>query len=104
MTKNWRNSREYRIWKVTVVRRDGGCVICGSLKRRQAHHVNHATYFPKERFLPENGVTLCYKCHVNFHCNYLNSYRTKCTKKQFENFKQLIGYVKTVNWTIAPPL
>ena len=46
----WRYTREYRIWRAKVIRRDKRCVICGSIKNRQAHHLNHGSYFPDERF------------------------------------------------------
>ena len=93
MDSEWRKSREYRIWRAHVVRRDKRCVICGNIEGREAHHMNHATYFPEERFDDDNGVCLCKKCHMNFHCNYKNSYREKCTKTDFENFKVLFKYI-----------
>lgn len=92
---NWRTSRDYRIWRVQVIRRDKVCKICGSNQRRQAHHINSASYFVDERFDIENGVTLCYKCHMNFHCNYKKSYREKCTIDDYENFVVLTDYFKT---------
>jgi len=91
---NWRNSREYRIWRAKVIRRDKRCVICGSIKNREAHHLNHASYFPDQRFDPDNGVCLCKECHTQFHCNFKRSFRQKCTKYDFENFKQLVSYLK----------
>lgn len=93
--KNWRKTREYRVWRAIVIRRDKVCQICGSMKSRNAHHINHATYFPEQRFDPQNGVCLCGECHMNFHCNFLNSYRTMCTKKHFDNFVVLTSYFKT---------
>jgi predicted restriction endonuclease len=92
--QNWRRSREYRIWRVKVIRRDKRCVICGSIKDRNAHHLNHATYFPEERFDVDNGVCLCRECHTQFHTNFKRSFREKCTKYDFENFKCLVSYFK----------
>ena len=91
---NWRSSREYRIWRMLVIRRDSRCVICNSLQKRNAHHINHATYFVDQRFDVDNGVTLCYPCHMNFHNNFIRSYRTKCTRYEWENFKVLATYFK----------
>ena len=91
---SWRNSREYRKWRIQVIRRDKRCIICGSLKNRQAHHLNHATYYPAERFDVENGVTLCKSCHMQFHNNFKKSTRQKCTKEDFENFVKLVEYIK----------
>ena len=92
--KNWRKTREYRKWRVKVIRRDKKCVICGSIKHRNAHHINHATYFPEQRFDENNGITLCRDCHTNFHCNFKKSFREKCTKYDFENFTVLVEYLK----------
>ena len=96
MAKNWRDSREYRIWRAHVIRRDSVCQICGSMKNRVAHHLNSASYFPEERYDENNGVTLCEKCHINFHNNFKKSYREKCTKYDFENFLTLCRYLKSV--------
>ena len=93
--KDWRRSKEYRHWRVKVIRRDKKCVICGSIKNRQAHHMNHATYFSDERFDPENGITLCASCHQQFHNNFKQNTRQKCTKEDFKNFKDLTShYIK----------
>ena len=69
-------------------------MICKSITQREAHHLNHASYFPKQRFDPQNGITLCRKCHVPFHVDFIGSFRKKCTKEDFENFKSLINKMK----------
>ena len=95
--KNWRKTKEYRRWKVRVVRRDKRCQVCGSIKKRNAHHINHATYFPEQRFDENNGICLCRDCHTNYHCNYLRSFRAKCTRYNLDNFFSLLRYIKTIN-------
>ena len=94
--KNWRNSRKYRIWRAKVIRRDKRCIICGSIKHRHAHHLNHATYYLDQRYNPDNGVCLCKNCHTQFHTNFKNSFREKCTKKDFNNFKKLTEYLRSI--------
>jgi len=89
---DWRDTYEYRVWRATVIMRDKRCVICNSLKGREAHHVNHATYYPELRFDPDNGVTLCSACHMNYHCNFNRSYRTLCDEYNFMNFVKLARY------------
>ena len=89
---SWRNTRDYRVWRAKVIRRDKRCVVCGSIKHRQAHHLNSGSYFPDERYDIKNGVCLCSECHMNFHNNFKNSYREKCTKKDFYNFIDLYVY------------
>jgi hypothetical protein len=93
MSKNWRRTKEYRMWRASVIRRDKRCVVCGTIHNRQAHHMNHATYFQDERYDMDNGVTLCTTCHMQFHCNYKRSYQTKCTKYDFNNFMDLVKYL-----------
>ena len=96
MSSSWRNSKEYRIWRARVIRRDKVCQTpgCGSNQNRIAHHMNSGSYFKEERYDLNNGVTLCGKCHINFHNNYKRSYREKCTKYDFANFCSLAGYMK----------
>ncbi len=93
----WRNSREYRIWKVSVIRRDKACRICNSRKGRSAHHMNSASYFIDERYDPENGICMCKLCHLNFHNNFKRSTREKCTKYDFANFTVLSKYLMGLN-------
>lgn len=91
---NWRKSREYRIWRVLVIRRDKACAICGSNQHRHAHHIESAAYNIDLRFDPDNGVCLCSKCHTQYHTNFNRSYRIKTTRYNFENFKSLMSYAK----------
>jgi len=93
--RNWRNSPEYRKWHKRVLERDNyTCQICGAKENLVAHHINHASYFPEQRFDVNNGVTLCYECHMNFHNNFKRSYRQKCTRYDWDNFVVLANYFK----------
>jgi len=93
---NWRKTREYRVWRVRVIRRDKVCQVCGSRKNRQAHHINHASYFPKQRFDVNNGITLCASCHSQFHNNFKNNTREKCTVHDLDNFMDLVHYIEKI--------
>jgi len=93
---DWRDTTAYRVWRATVIMRDKRCVICNSLQDRHAHHVNHATYFTELRFDPDNGVTLCGACHMNYHCNFNRSYRTMCDEYNFMNFVKLSTHFRTI--------
>lgn len=95
--QEWRKSKEYRQWRIAVVRRDKCCLICESRKLRSAHHIEDASYHPESRYDVENGVTLCSKCHINFHTNFKKSFRMKCTKDDWENFKCLVNYLGSLN-------
>lgn len=98
---SWRNTREYRIWRVHVIRRDKVCQVCTDRQGRHAHHLNHATYFIDQRFLPENGITLCERCHSHFHNDYKNSTREKCTEKDMSEYKKLANYFSKKAMIIA---
>jgi 5-methylcytosine-specific restriction endonuclease McrA len=92
--KNWRKTKDYRVWRVKVIRRDGSCRICGSRKKRHAHHLESGAFNPSLRFDVSNGVTLCKACHTNFHTNFKRSYRVKTTLYDFKNFQSLVKYLK----------
>lgn len=84
---NRRDSVEYKKFAKQVFQRDNyKCIICGSTKKLNAHHLNAWHWYPQGRFDPNNAVTLCgHKngCHSMFHKmfgKHLN------TKEQFEKF------------------
>lgn len=55
----------HRLWSLAVRARDGKCVLCQNRETLQAHHwIVHARGSLQVRFIPENGVTLCYTCHI----------------------------------------
>lgn len=65
-----RNSPEYVAWRTAVFERDNyTCQDCGAhtgMGHRvtlEAHHIHEFAKYPDERFLVENGATLCAKCH-----------------------------------------
>jgi len=94
--KNWRRDPRWHEVKEECKKRDNyTCQICGTKKGQlDVHHMDHATYFPDERFDLDNLVTLCHRCHSQFHNNFKRSYRQKCTKYDFDNFKCLVNYFK----------
>ena len=52
-------------WSICVRFRDKKCAMCGSTENLHAHHC----LVPKSkstgvRFLLENGIALCYRCHM----------------------------------------
>lgn len=95
MAKNWRQTKDYRLWRIRVIRRDTCCIICGSKNQRQAHHLENGKHNPELRFDVDNGVTLCRKCHTSFHTDYKKSFRHKTTEDDFQNFLKIIIYAHT---------
>ena len=94
---DWRKTKDYRLWRVLVIRRDKVCQCCGSNKNRHAHHIEDGSHNAGLRFDVGNGITLCSGCHSQFHTNYKHSYREKTTKKDLDNFMLLINHFKELH-------
>ena len=63
-----RTSEDSLAWKRAVLYRDDyKCRICNSLDDLCAHHINGWAEFPEDRFILENGLTLCKTCHTQHH-------------------------------------
>jgi hypothetical protein len=59
-----RETKEYKEWRKSVVKRDNyTCQCCGSKKLLRAHHIKNFMEFEDLRFNIENGITLCSHCH-----------------------------------------
>ena len=91
MSQAWRRSREYRLWRAAVIRRDGVCQNCGRRKDRHAHHIEHAAHSPELRFDVENGLTLCQRCHWMLHYLVKRSTRFKCAAKDVAILRAVTG-------------
>lgn len=84
-----RNSIENRLWRESVFARDNwtcqicqerGCNLC-------SHHIQNFSNFPELRFAIDNGITLCKKCHIEFHKIYGKNNNTKEQLEEFINNK-----------------
>lgn len=78
-------------WRIEVFERDNyTCVCCGDNKggNLNAHHLNGYNWDKDNRLNVDNGVTLCDKCHNEFHeyFGYGNN-----TKEQFDSWMRLEG-------------
>jgi len=77
-------------WSNKIKKRDNRkCVICGSNKLLNAHHLNGWHWDIEDRFSIDNGVTLCEECHHKFHDIYGWGGNTKEQFKEYEKPKQL---------------
>lgn len=55
-----------RAWGIVVRKRDGKCVWCGSRKRLNAHHIVARGRGNNQAHCEvENGMALCYVCHIH---------------------------------------
>ncbi len=80
-----RHFPETREWRTEIFERDSyKCQVCQQLGNQLvAHHLNGWDKHPNQRFDVNNGITLCQKCHKEFHLVYGNR---KNTKIQFEDW------------------
>ena len=80
-----RKSFEFRIWREAVFTRDSyTCQKCGRLGgEERSHHIKNFAQYPELRFAIDNGITLCKKCHQEFHRIYG---KKNNTKEQLEEF------------------
>lgn len=91
-------TKEHRQWKDAVRERDGyKCALTGTTKRLEVHHLNHASYFPDERYDIDNGVTINRAIHLYFHWVYKKSTRQKCTKDDWKRFVRFFKYIRYIS-------
>jgi 5-methylcytosine-specific restriction endonuclease McrA len=73
-----------RHWRKAVLERDCNCQKCGTTEKLQAHHLLGVQDHPEEMLNVENGTTLCFRCHLDFHIKY--GRKTGFTKENFYEF------------------
>ena len=61
--------KEYKDWRKAVYERDGyTCQKCGATGRKlNAHHIEGYRENKEKRTDINNGITFCYKCHMEYH-------------------------------------
>ena len=84
--RNFRKSDEVVTFSKTVLKRDGyTCQKCSKVGGHMcAHHLNGYHWFIEGRSDINNGITLCKKCHKDFHNKY--GFQNN-TKEQFLEYK-----------------
>lgn len=87
--KNFRPEAEedrYKDWRKKVYTRDGfKCVLCGSRRKLNSHHLNGWSWAVLQRYNVDNGVTLCSYHHWVFH---KYCFGRRITKEEFSVFIQ----------------
>ena len=81
-----RASTDYLVWRRYVLDRDGDtCQCCGNTEFGilEAHHIYNFADYPDLRLETNNGITLCYECHIGFHKEFGTRNNTP---KQLEEF------------------
>ena len=57
-------SAEWKIKRAEIFKRDNySCVLCGSHKNLEVHHIYPYSKFPELKLYNENLITLCHQCH-----------------------------------------
>lgn len=81
---------EYRQWRNAVFARDHyTCQCCGrkngdgSTVVFHAHHIKNWKDNTEDRYLVENGITLCKECHLRFHSKYGKQNNTQAQLEDF---------------------
>lgn len=74
-----RKIKDNVIWRNKVFEKDNyTCDICKQYGGKlEAHHLNGYNWDKENRFNLDNGITLCNKCHKNFHNKYGRGNNTK---------------------------
>lgn len=65
-----RKTPEYRKARYKTVKRDQCCKVCASKDKLRVHHLSSFATDEKNRTNPNNLVTLCLTCHLDFHKKY----------------------------------
>jgi hypothetical protein len=65
-----RAGAQFKHWRKSVLERCPVCIRCGADTELHVHHLKGSHEFPESRFDPLNGVTLCAKCHIQFHVTF----------------------------------
>ena len=88
--KKIRNSVEFSIWRELVFERDNWtcqkCLIMsgnGIKVDLNPHHILNFSQYPELRFNIDNGITLCRRCHYDFHKKYGMKNNTNEQLKEF---------------------
>lgn len=83
-----RKNLNYKEWRVGVYKRDNyQCQVCGhKSKNLHAHHLRSFHNHTDLRYEISNGVTLCDRCHIEFHRRYG---KENNTPEQFQEFRKL---------------
>ncbi len=63
------HTKVYKQFRLDVLSRDEfACTSCGQIGGRlEVHHIKKKSKFPEIACDVDNGVTLCYECHVQLH-------------------------------------
>jgi len=66
---SWRTTFKYEKWRDKIYKNGNyTCQMCGKQHcKLNAHHIKPAKQYPELRYVVENGMCLCIKCHTTIH-------------------------------------
>jgi hypothetical protein len=81
----FKRGEEYKLWRKACLERDNFTCQCSGKYGGKliVHHINNFAEFSELRTTISNGITLCEKCHKEFHKKYG---RENNTKEQLDEF------------------
>lgn len=87
MNERLRRRIEYKLWRKAIfVRNNWTCQKCGEKGGKlNVHHLHNFADYPNLQTSIENGITLCKKCHREFHRIYGTKNNTKTKLEKFIN-------------------
>jgi hypothetical protein len=86
-----RKISQYIQWKEQILQRDNyTCQKCGSKKHLHVHHINNFNNFKEQRTDINNGITLCFECHLSKNNSIHNLYGRNTTYEHLIKFIQNI--------------
>ncbi|WP_323736316.1 HNH endonuclease [Methanosphaera sp. ISO3-F5] len=97
-----------KMWASDIKKRDSKrCILCGSKKELEAHHIFGISQYPYLTTELNNGITLCKKCHNNYHKQYNEVNAITWTqfllKNQYNITNMEINYSNGYKETISLP-
>ena len=94
----FRQSEDYRLYRQEVMKKDNySCVVCGTHKNLEVHHIYSFAIYPSDRLNPASGMCLCWLHHstssnIGFHRIYGNNNNTPEQLEEYiNNIWQLNG-------------
>lgn len=84
-----RRSKKDKQWRKIIYERDQyTCQVCGDNRggNLEAHHLYSYTAYPEHRIDVNNGITLCIKCHEDFHYGFMGHAADPCTPDDFQRW------------------
>lgn len=93
-----RCSTDYKQYKQDVLKKDNfQCIVCGSHKNLEVHHIYPFAIHPHDRFNPDTGICMCKEHHsvsspISFHSIYGRFDNTPEQLEEYVNImRQMIG-------------